>query len=42
MEKMSFATKSQNKSLLSPENEINIVSVKMLIFKEIAKSLLVY
>ena len=39
---MSFATKSQNKSLLSPENEINIVSVKMLIFKEIAKSLLVY
>ena len=42
MEKMSFATKSQNKSLLSPENEINIVSVKILIFKEIAKSLLVY
>ena len=42
MEKLSFATKSQNKSLLSPEYEINIVSVKILIVKEIAKSLLVY
>ena len=42
MKKLSFAGKSQNKSLLSPENEINIVSVKILIFNEITKYLLVY